>query len=68
MKQKIYCGTGGYEQIYLLSSGSKCSCAALKNRANGTEGVLTNEPNATRGTTVMLDKNKEVLVLQSWGG
>lgn len=67
MKRKIYCGTGGYAQID-LSSGSKGSCAALENRANGTEGILRIEANFTRGTTVTLDKNKEVLVLQSWGG
>lgn len=68
MNQKIYCGTEGYAQIDLLSSGSKCSCAALDNRADGTERMLMTEPNFTRGTTVTLVKNKGVLVLQSWGG
>lgn len=68
MRWKIYCGTGGYAQVDLLSSGSKGSCAALENRADGTEGMLTTETNFTRGTTVTLDKNKEVLVLQPWGG
>lgn len=68
MRQKIYCGTGGYGQIDLLSSGSKGSCAALENRADGTEGMPMTEANFTRGTTVTLDKNKEVLVLQSWRG
>lgn len=69
MKRKIQCGTGGCAQTDLLSSGPKGSCAALENRADGPEGILTTEANFTRGITVtVLDKNKEVLVLQSWGG
>lgn len=52
IKQTVYCGAGGYEQIDLLSSVYKCSCAAQEKRNRQDGGNTMIKTNYSKGNDI----------------